>query len=171
MDALDAFLADCRTIFLSPAPLDSRLMGIGERLSHLVRDEAFVSLTFAGDPPAKRLLHRDPQTDIHLLAHVFQPGVGGNPHSHAPSWAIYANARGSTDMREFVRLNPEGEDPAELKVTASYRMNPGDVRAYPSTAIHAPRHEAPACVIRVTGGDLDAMKRWRFRAGHDRIIE
>ena len=170
MSHLEDFAGNCRTIFRSDAPFGDRLARMAKALSALVLDPQFVDSAFGPNAPAKRLLHRDGDTDIHILAHVFQPGVGGNPHSHAPSWAIYANAKGATHMREFARINSPGEDHAELQEIARYTMRPGDCRAYPASAIHAPHHDEVAWVVRVTGGDLDAMDRWRFRRGRDRIV-
>ncbi|MGE3244795.1 MAG: hypothetical protein AB7F96_02255 [Beijerinckiaceae bacterium] len=171
MTQLETFAAECRTIFQGPGPLEDKLDRMAAGLGRLAQDVDFVTATFDAQSPDKRVIHMDPDTGIHILAHVFRPGVGGNPHSHAPSWAIYANVRGSTHMREYRKTDMDGGSGSELKIVKRYTMNPGDSRAYPSSAIHSPHHEETAWVVRITGGDLDGMDRWRFKKGRDRIIE
>ena len=165
------FVAECKGVYQGAGTLDERIGTIAGKLGELTVEPGFAESVFDADSPDKRLLHRDPETDLHVLAHVFRPGVGGNPHSHAPSWAVYANVRGSTHMCEYDKREAADGSHAELKVTERYTMKPGDSRAYPSSAIHSPHHDETAWVIRITGGDLDKLDRWRFKKGRDRIIE
>lgn len=171
MPALQRYARHCRATFRGGGPLEERLVKMALELAVLVRDGEFVAATFDGQSPDKRVLHHDPETDIYILAHVFRPGVGGNPHSHAPSWALYANARGATHMREYERRDAADASHSELKVVDRYTMRPGDARAYPAHAIHSPHHDEIAWVVRVTGGDLDLLDRWRFKKGRDVIID
>lgn len=151
---------------------ESGLTELAARLSTLLANPAFVAEAFAGDnPPPKRTLWHDPETDVYVLAHVQPGGHAGRPHSHGSSWAIYGTARGCTDMTEWRRANPENEEHAELAQTDAYRLGPGDTRAYGPHVIHATAHPEPSWVIRVTGTDLDALPRYRFRPQKDKILE
>ena len=168
--SLDHFCADTRTI-LQAEPLAAALPKIAERLSQLLNNPEFVAATFTDDmAPGKRVLRHDPQTDVHVLAHVQEGAMAGKPHSHGTSWAIYGNARDVTEMTEWRRTNAETEDHAELVAMSVYRLGPGDTKAYGPGVIHSTAHPQKAWVIRVTGTDLDAVPRYRF-GKRDRILE
>lgn len=144
---------------------------IAEKLELLLANPAFVTATFDEEmPPGKRELYRDPETDARVLAHVQPAKKAGAPHSHGASWAVYGNARGYTDMTEWRRVNPEAEDHAELAVAESYRLGEGETRAYASGVIHSTAQPEKAWVVRVTGTDLDALPRFHFKPGKDRLI-
>jgi predicted metal-dependent enzyme (double-stranded beta helix superfamily) len=167
---LDAFCADCRTALQSNA-LPQALAHMAEKLKLLLANPAFVAATFSdGMPPGRRELHHDPDTDMYVLAHVQAGGKIGKPHSHGASWAIYGNARAVTEMTEWRRVNPDGEDGAVLEPVERYRIGPGETRAYGPGVIHSTAHPDVAWVIRVTGTDLDAIPRYRFGA-RDRMRE
>lgn len=148
------------------------LPDIARKLSELLNNPDFVAATFAEDTPiGRRELWHDPQTDAYVLAHVQQGGKVGKPHSHGASWAIYGTARGVTEMTEWRRVNPASEDGAVLEKTRHYALGPGQTRGYASGAIHSTAHPQKAWVIRVTGTDLDAIPRYHFDAGTDKILE
>lgn len=145
---------------------------IAERLSQLLRNPAFVAETFDEDTPiGRRELWHDSETDAYVLAHVQEGGRVGKPHSHGASWAIYGTARGVTEMTEWRRVNPPGEDAAVLEKISEYALGPGQTRAYASGLIHSTAHPQKAWVIRITGTDLDAIPRYHFRAKTDTILE
>ena len=168
--ALSDFCADItRTIKVKG---EAGLPELADKLSDLLNNPAFVAAAFGGDnPPPKRELWHDPETDVYVLAHVQAAGHAGRPHSHGKSWAIYGTARGYTDMTEWRRVNPEGEDSAELVQTDAYRLGPGQTRAYGPHMIHATAHPEQSWVVRVTGTDLDNLPRYRFHPKKDRILE
>jgi predicted metal-dependent enzyme (double-stranded beta helix superfamily) len=169
---LDDFCADCRTILKAGQPLPQALAQISQKLTRLLANPAFVAATFTDDmPPGRRVLHHDIETDMYVLAHVQEGGKAGKPHSHGASWAIYGNALAATEMTEWRRLNPEGEDNAVLEPVDRYRVGPGETRAYGPGVIHSTAHPDRAWVIRVTGTDLDAIPRFRFRDRRDSILE
>jgi hypothetical protein len=168
--ALDAFCTRSRAS-LKSRPLAQALPLIAEELRKLVSDADFVAKTFSDDmPPSKRVLYHDPETDMHVLAHVQEGNKTGKPHSHGTSWAIYGNARESTEMTEWRRVNPQSEEHAVLETAAKYRLGPGEARAYGPGVIHSTAHPKKAWVIRVTGTDLDVLPRYHF-GRNDRILE
>jgi hypothetical protein len=168
---LPRFCADLRAIL--EADGTDGLPAVARKLEALLANPAFVAATFsASDPPGKRELYHDPQTDAYVLAHVHVPSkVPGTPHSHGTSWAVYGNARGVTDMTVWRRVNAESEDHAELVAADRYRLGEGEARPYPSGTIHSTFQPEDAWVVRVTGTDLDALPRFRFKADRDKILQ
>lgn len=167
---LEQFCKDAHGI-LAKGQDKAALDAVAERLKELVSNPEFVATTFSEDtPPGKRELWHDPDSDAYVLAHVQRAGKGGNPHSHGNSWAIYANCRGYTDMTEWRRTNAEDADHAELDVSEKYRIGPGDAKAYGPGTIHSTAHPDKAWVIRITGGDLDQVPRFRFDPRKDKIL-
>jgi predicted metal-dependent enzyme (double-stranded beta helix superfamily) len=168
--SLDDFCADTHTL-LTSQPQAAALPQIAERLARLLYNPAFVAATFTDEmPPGKRELHHDPALDFYVLAHVQEGGKTGKPHSHGTSWAIYGNARNSTEMTEWRRVNPESDDHVELVAASKYALTPGKTRSYGPGVIHSTSHPDKAWVIRVTGTDLDKVLRYHFRK-QDRILE
>ncbi len=168
--ALQDFCADSRVI-LKSLPLDRALPQLADRLARLLANPAFVSATFNDDmPPGKTVLHHDPEMDFYVLAHVQKAGKTGKPHSHGASWAVYGNAKKTTEMTEWRRVNPENEDHAELVAASKYALGPGQTKAYGPGVIHSTAHQEKAWVIRVTGTDLDSIPRYHF-GKQDRILE
>jgi hypothetical protein len=167
---LKEFCADLSATLKSKR--ESGLPDIAQKLSQLLANPAFVNETFSEDTPiGRRELWHDPGTDVYVLAHVQEGAKVGKPHSHGASWAIYGTARGVTEMTEWQRVNAAGEEGAVLEKGKKYALGPGQTQAYPSGVIHSTAHPQKAWVIRVTGTDLDAIPRYRFRAATDKILE
>jgi hypothetical protein len=169
---LDQFCADHHAILTSGEPLANALPKVAEKLAVLLRNPEFVAETFPEDTPVgHRTLHHDPVTDVYVLAHVYEGPKKGTPHSHGASWAVYGTARAVTEMIEWRRVNPESDAATVLEPAARYDLKAGETRAYGPGVIHSTAHPHKAWVIRVTGTDLDAIPRYRFRAKTDKIVE
>jgi hypothetical protein len=74
-------------------------------------------------------------------------------------------------MTEWRRINPAGEENVILEKAKAYALGPGETQAYSSGLIHSTAHPQKAWVIRITGTDLDAIPRYRFRGKTDKIVE
>ena len=169
---LQQFCTDHHALLTSGQPLAQALPQIAEKLSALLNNPQFVAESFSDDtPPGKRTLHHDADTDVYVLAHVYEGPKKGSPHSHGASWAVYGTARAVTRMTEWRRTNPENEASAELAPVAHYDLGPGDTRAYGPGVLHSTEHPGKAWVIRVTGTDVDAIPRFRYKPERDRIVE
>ena len=169
--ALDDFCGDCRTL-LKSHPLQAALPRMADNLARLLDNPAFVDATFKPeDDFAKKQLHHDTEHDFHVLAHVHQAPKEGPPHSHGASWAIYGTALGITGMKEWDRVNPEGEEGAVLRMAERYDLAKGQSRGYGPHRIHSTIHPGKAWVIRVTGTNLDVLPRYRFNRKQDRIVD
>ena len=169
---LKEFCADHHALLTSGAPLAEALPRIAEKLSALLRNPEFVAETFSDDTPiGRRTLHHDANTDVYVLAHVYDGPKKGSPHNHGASWAVYGTARGVTEMIEWRRTNPESEERAVLEPAAHYNLGPGQTQPYGPGVMHSTAHPAKAWVIRVTGTDVDAIPRFRYKPERDRIVE
>ena len=168
----EEFCGASRATLKSRGVSSETLAAIADELRKLLANPAFVAATFAeAAPGGKRVLYHDPETDFYVMAHWQPAGKGGTPHSHGASWAIYGNAQGFTEMTEWRRVNPESEDQVVLEASDRYRLEPGQTRAYGPGLIHSTAHPQNACVIRVTGTDLNSIPRYHFRAKRDKILE
>lgn len=167
---LDQFAADACAIVKAEG--QAGLPRVAERLQQLLANPAFVARTFDESmPPGKRVIFHDPETDVHILAHVHAPSPKpGLPHTHGTSWAVYGNAKGATEMTMWKRVNPESDAHAELAVADRYLLEEGRARCYPSGAIHSTNQPGKAWVVRVTGTDLDVLPRYRFNPKADKVL-
>lgn len=168
---LDDFCGDLCTILRSHA--EGKLTGIAANLQRLLANPAFVAATFDDSmPPGKRVLFHDPITDVYVLAHVHAPSLKpGLPHSHGLSWAVYGNAKGTTEMTVWQRRNDESDAHAELAVIDNYALREGEARPYPPGVLHSTNQPAKAWVVRVTGTDLDVLPRYRFNRNTDKMLD
>ena len=146
---------------------------VAERLQELLANPTFVADTFDDSmPPGKRVIFHDPETDVHVLAHVHAPSQKpGLPHNHGSSWAVYGNARGATGMTIWRRLNPESDSHSEVTVIDRYTLAEGEARTYSGGVIHSTLQPERAWVIRVTGTDLDVLPRYRFNPNTDTMLK
>ena len=92
-------------------------------------------------PPStgeRDLLFQDPELGFCILAHVYDSPKTSSPHDHGPSWAIYAQARGETEMTDFELLSEASDSvPGTVRATRTYRLQPGDAHVYNEGDLHA----------------------------------
>ncbi len=160
---LEEFVADCRTALeRDPGPKGREEVRV--RLERLLADWQFVA-RYCGDdvPKGLKVLHEDPELGFQVLAHINEKARVSPPHDHGASWAIYGQATGHTDMIEWERVD-DGADTehAKLKPTKKYRLNPGQAGIYQDGAIHSIDYPDNSRFIRVTGTNLDRIKRDSF---------
>lgn len=132
---------------------------IRKNLGRLLANPAFIAEHCSPDAPrGTNLLYRDPEFGFDVLAHCFDKGAKSPPHDHGPSWAIYGQARGHTDVTVWQRKD-DGKKAghAELGVREEYRLNTGDVGCFHPGDIHTVDFTAGSRYIRVTGTDLNAV--------------
>ena len=103
-------------------------------------DDAFVATHLGADNAAERqIIYEDPEFGFCILAHVYQGASEAPPHDHGPTWAIYGQATGVTEMTEYRCVaKPAGGAPGRVEATKSYSLEPGMAVAYPVGALHAP---------------------------------
>ena len=160
---LDQFIADCRSALKSDLGPTGREK-VRLNLERLLSDKNFIE-KYCGENIERglKLLYEDPELKFQILAHINDKARVSPPHDHGESWAIYGQAALHTDMTEWERED-DGSDPnrAKLKVAKKYRLTPGHAGIYQNGAIHSIDYPDKARFVRVTGTNLDKIKRVRF---------
>lgn len=160
---LKQFIDDCRTILTrDPGPKGREEVRV--RLERLLCNADFVREHCGDDvPQGLKTLYEDPKLGFQILVHNNDKARAGQPHDHGASWAIYGQAMKYTEMTEWERED-DGRDPkhAKLKQTKKYRLMPGHAGIFQDGAIHAIEYPDKSRFVRVTGTNLDKIKRVRI---------
>src|SRR5690349_322640 len=99
---LEQFAAECRAI-LKAEPGPAGRSRIRDRLQQLLRDPQFVESNVTEKTPERHILYEDPDLGFCILAHNYSNAKTSPPHDHGPSWAIYGQAKGETEMTDYQR--------------------------------------------------------------------
>src|SRR5690606_11777960 len=122
---LQRFAAECRTILTSePGPSGRRKICL--RLEELLRDSQFVAACVGDATPERQVLYEDPQLGFCILAHNYAGARNSSPHDHGPSWAIYGQAKGETEMTDYELVEPaSATTPGKARAVRTYTLTPG----------------------------------------------
>jgi predicted metal-dependent enzyme (double-stranded beta helix superfamily) len=161
---LQQFAAECRTILRSePGPSGRRQICM--RLEELLRSPEFVSQNLDDQTPERQVLYEDPDLGFCVLAHSYKGPKDSPPHDHGPSWAIYGQAEGETEMTDYelVAAAAEGK-PGKARAVRTYKLTPGVAYLYNEGDLHSPRRRGPTRLIRIEGMNMDRITRLKFEA-------
>ena len=162
---LDQFSSDCRAALLKdPGPVGREL--VRQYTEKACSDPDFVAKYLGLDADGERkILYEDPELGFCILAHVYRGSKNSPPHDHGPSWAIYGQAVGVTEMTDW-KIVEKGEagKPSLVEPVRTYEMKPGDAHFYDVADVHSPRRAAPVKLIRIEGRNLDHVKRSNIKA-------
>ena len=106
---------------------------------------------------ARKILYEDPELGFCILAHVHLGVANSQPHDHGPSWAVYGQVAGETEMIEWKEVSP-----GRVEKLRQYRLRPGQAVVYHEGDIHSPRREGETRLLRVEGVNMDNVGRRRF---------
>ena len=161
---LQQFAAECRTILTSePGPSGRRQICL--RLEELLRNPAFVSENLDEKTPERQVLYEDPDLGFCVLAHSYKGPKDSPPHDHGPSWAIYGQAEGETEMTDYELVAaPADGKPGKARPVRTYKLTPGAAYLYNEGDLHSPRRRGPTRLIRIEGMNMDRIKRLKFEA-------
>ena len=162
---LEQFSADCRRI-LTREPGPAGREKVRGKLAQLLAEEDFIAAHCGPDAPVGRhTLYDDAALGFQVLAHIMKNDHDGRPHDHGSSWAIYGQAVKHTDMTVWKRLDDASVDgKADIERDRQFRLEPGDVGIFNEATIHSISYPGGGRFVRVTGTDLDRIKRSRFDA-------
>jgi predicted metal-dependent enzyme (double-stranded beta helix superfamily) len=159
---LKQFAAECHTI-LNAEPGPSGRRKVCMRLEELLRDPEFVSQNLNEKTPERQVLYEDPALGFCVLAHHYKGAKESAPHDHGPSWAIYGQAKGETEMTDYALVAPPAEGrPGKVRPVRSYKLTPGTAYVYNEGDLHAPRRRGPTSLIRIEGVNMDRVQRLKF---------
>ncbi len=165
---LDQFTADARAALQAENNASGREK-VRQLAEKLLTNKEFVAGAFLADAqPGKTTLYEDPDLGFVVLAHVNAKAGKSLPHDHGPSWAVYGQVTGYTDMTVWNRT--DGGDDANMEKVNEYRLNPGEVGKYDVGDIHSKSFPDGAQFLRVTGKDLDYVERLKYDADAGKAI-
>ena len=154
----------CKTL-LGETPGPEGRAKVAAMLSDILADPAKVDALVPPSTGERDLLYQDSDLGFCILAHVYGDAKTSSPHDHGPSWAIYAQARGQTEMTDFELVSAASPDtPGTVRATQSYQLRPGDAHVYNEGDLHAPRRDGPTALLRIEGTDMSKVKRLRYEA-------
>lgn len=130
-------------------------------LSTALSQPQFVSSVLTPERVAEReIVYQDPDLGFCICAHVYATAKTSNPHDHGPTWAIYGQAEGETEMSDWRIVSAANNDqPAQVEQIKTYTMKPGDAYLYDIGDVHSPRRHAPTKLIRIEGQDTTQLER------------
>jgi hypothetical protein len=161
---LEQFAADCRKS-LQEKPGKAGREEVKGHVERALKDAAFVAKHLGQATKERDIIYQDPDLGFCICAHAYSDARRGKPHDHGPTWAIYGQAVGETEMTEWrVVSKAQGERPAKVEQVRSYVMRPGDAHLYEPGDVHAPLREGPTKLIRIEGVDTMTVKRTPIEA-------
>lgn len=162
---LEQFAADCRSALQSDPGSGGREK-IRQHLQRALRDDDFLAAYLGPEASKERdILYEDPDWGFCICAHVYTDAKSGKPHDHGPTWAIYGQAAGETEMTDWRVVDPPRNGQAgKVEMVRSYRLKPGDAHLYEVGDVHAPLRDGPTKLLRIEGKDTDKVQRTPFQA-------
>jgi hypothetical protein len=137
-------------------------------VSKALTDKAFISTHLkdrAKGTNPREVLYEDPDLGFCICGHVYDGPANGQPHDHGPSWAIYGQATGITEMTDWrIVEKGMGDKPSLVEPVKTYAMKPGDAHLYDVGAVHSPKRAEPVKLVRIEGKNLDHVKRSNIKA-------
>jgi hypothetical protein len=157
--------AECHDAIAAANNADGREQ-VRQRLEKALADTNFVETHLGPHADSERnILFEDPDFGFCIIAHVYNGAKASGPHDHGPSWAIYGQAKGTTEMTEWdVKKMPENGEPGIVEPVKTYEMTPGDAVLYDIGDVHSPRREDSTRLIRIEGTDMKKITRDKYEA-------
>jgi predicted metal-dependent enzyme (double-stranded beta helix superfamily) len=118
---LDRFSDDCRAALLQdPGPAGREL--VRQYTERACSDPEFVARHLGPDATDERkILYEDPDLRFCILAHVYRGAKSSAPHDHGPSWAVYGQAAGVTEMTDWrLVAKPADGQPGKVEKVRTY---------------------------------------------------
>jgi hypothetical protein len=164
---LSQLAADIRETLKADASVAGKEKVCGYVSKALV-DKAFIAAHLkdrAKGANPREVLYEDPDLGFCICGHVYDGPAHGSPHDHGPSWAIYGQATGVTEMTDWrIVEKGSGDTPSLVEPVTTYAMKPGDAHLYDVGAVHSPKRDAPVKLVRIEGKNLDRVKRSNIKA-------
>ena len=162
---LTDFAADCHAALKTEAGPEAR-EAVRQHLIRALADEGFVAEHVPPDAAAERkILYEDPELGFCICAHAYREAKSGKPHDHGPTWAIYGQVAGETEMTDWELIAPPQDGrPGKVRQSRSYKLSPGDAHGYDVGDIHAPLRHGPTRLLRIEGKNTEQVTRTPLEA-------
>ena len=156
---LEQFARHCHDL-LKAHPGPAGRQQVAELLKEVLVDQKFVEANLGPNIGEREVVYEDPELGFCIVAHNYQGAKSSTPHDNAHSWAIYGQARGETEMRDYVLIEAaEGDKPGKVRQTKTYKLTPGVAHVYNEGDLHAPERMASTSLIRIEGTNMSKVKR------------
>lgn len=165
---LEQYAADCRAALMKdPGPAGREL--VRQYTAKASTDPEFVAKFFGPDAnDDRKILYEDPDLHFCILAHVYKGARVSSPHDHGPSWAVYSQVTGVTEMTDWRLIEkPANGKPGKVVKGRTYRLTPGMAHVYNEGDVHSPRRDGDTRLIRIEGRDLTKVKRDKFEVASE----
>ncbi len=164
MTTLEQFAARCHDV-LKAEPGPAGREKVCAALREVLRDTAFVDRHLNDETPERKVLYEDPELGFCILAHHYKGPKVSPPHDHGPSWAIYGQARGETEMSDYQLLEPASEEkPGKVRKIRTYKLTPGVAHVYNEGDLHSPTRTDSTRLIRIEGINMETVRRLKYQA-------
>jgi hypothetical protein len=156
---LEQFARYCHDLLKAqPGPVGRQQ--VAELLKEVLIDPQFVEANLGPNIGEREVVYEDPELGFCIVAHNYQGAKSSTPHDHAHSWAIYGQARGETEMRDYALIEAAaGDKPGKVRQTKTYTLTPGVAHVYNEGDLHAPERMASTSLIRIEGTNMSKVKR------------
>jgi predicted metal-dependent enzyme (double-stranded beta helix superfamily) len=163
-NTLEKFAANCHDILKAERGPAGR-QRVRALLQEMLKDDGFVSRYLTEQTPERKILYEDPELGFCILAHSYKGARESPPHDHGPSWAIYGQARGETEMSDYELLAPATpQNPGKVRRTRTYKLTPGAAHVYNEGDLHSPKRAGPTRLIRIEGVNMEKVRRLKYEA-------
>jgi hypothetical protein len=161
---LENFSAECRRLLKADSGPEGRKK-VRALVEEVLQDERFIAMHLGDNVPERKVIYEDPDLGFCILAHVYNGAKESNPHDHGPSWAIYGQASGETEMSDWELVEPAANGkPGKVRRVRSYTLKPGMAHIYNEGDLHSPRRAGPTRLLRIEGTNMDKVKRAAYQA-------
>jgi len=159
---LEQFAGKCHDI-LKAHPGSAGRQQVADLLTEILVDTQFIEKNLGTNVGEREVIYEDPELGFCIVAHNYQGAKSSTPHDHAHSWAIYGQARGETEMRDYALIEKAtAEKPGKVKQTITYKLTPGVAHVYNEGDLHAPERVAATSLIRIEGTNMSKVKRFAY---------
>jgi hypothetical protein len=157
---LETLVTDIRRT-LKNTPNNAGSSDICRFVEKALGDETFISTHFGPDKVNPRhIIHEDAEFGFCVCVHISQNAKNGQPHDHGPSWAVYGQAEGVTEMTHWRIVEAgNGDKAAMVEQVDTLVMEPGMAHFYAVGDVHAPNRSGKSMLLRIEGANLDHIKR------------
>lgn len=156
---LQQFAHQCHDL-LKAQPGPAGRQQVASLLKEVLLDPQFIEANLGSNIGEREVVYEDPELGFCIVAHNYQGAKSSTPHDHAHSWAIYGQARGETEMRDYALIEAAaGDKPGKVRQTKMYKLTPGVAHVYNEGDLHAPERVAATSLIRIEGTDMSKVKR------------
>jgi hypothetical protein len=160
---LEEFSAACHRILKADSGPEGRKK-ISALVQEVLKNEEFIATHLGDNVPERKVIYEDPELGFCILAHVYKGARESNPHDHGPSWAIYGQAQGETEMTDWELVEPPSDGkPGKVRPARTYTLKPGMAHIYNEGDLHSPRRAGPTRLLRIEGMNMDKVRRLAYQ--------